>query len=228
MAATLRPGFDPAVARRRLDDLDIPLTSRADELSGGQQAQVGLALALGGASAGPPPRRAAGEPRSAGASRVPARPRRRGPGRWLDGAAVVARHHRHRAGVRPAARPRRRAVLLDLSIAGAIAEHSRGRRGRAGRDDAGDRAARSSASSRGRPASGSASSAATAPAAGRRRSRRSCSATWPRPRAPRPAAVPGGAGGMSLTWVRLTLRLSRFELFAFGGFVGAVHRRDGR
>jgi ABC-2 type transport system ATP-binding protein len=47
LAATLRPGFDPAVARRRLDDLDIPLTSRADELSGGQQAQVGLALALG-------------------------------------------------------------------------------------------------------------------------------------------------------------------------------------
>ncbi|TMC64583.1 MAG: ATP-binding cassette domain-containing protein, partial [Chloroflexi bacterium] len=33
--------------RRRLDQLAIPLTSRADELSGGQQAQVGLALALG-------------------------------------------------------------------------------------------------------------------------------------------------------------------------------------
>ena len=47
MAKSLRPGFDPAIARRRLDDLDIPLTSRADELSGGQQAQVGLALALG-------------------------------------------------------------------------------------------------------------------------------------------------------------------------------------
>jgi ABC-2 type transport system ATP-binding protein len=47
MAKTLRPGFDPSIARRRLDDLDIPLTSRADELSGGQQAQVGLALALG-------------------------------------------------------------------------------------------------------------------------------------------------------------------------------------
>jgi len=47
MARTLRPGFDPAIARRRLDDLDIPLTARADELSGGQQAQVGLALALG-------------------------------------------------------------------------------------------------------------------------------------------------------------------------------------
>jgi len=47
MARTLRPGFDPAIARRRLDDLEIPLTSRADQLSGGQQAQVGLALALG-------------------------------------------------------------------------------------------------------------------------------------------------------------------------------------
>jgi ABC-2 type transport system ATP-binding protein len=46
MAKSLRPRFDPSIARRRLDDLDIPLTSRADELSGGQQAQVGLALAL--------------------------------------------------------------------------------------------------------------------------------------------------------------------------------------
>ena len=35
------------MARRRLDQLAIPLNSRADELSGGQQAQVGLALALG-------------------------------------------------------------------------------------------------------------------------------------------------------------------------------------
>lgn len=47
MARTLRPGFDPAIARRRLDDLDIPLGAKASELSGGQQAQVGLALALG-------------------------------------------------------------------------------------------------------------------------------------------------------------------------------------
>jgi ABC-2 type transport system ATP-binding protein len=47
LAVTLRPGFDGALARRRLDQLAIPLTSRADELSGGQQAQVGLALALG-------------------------------------------------------------------------------------------------------------------------------------------------------------------------------------
>jgi len=47
MARTLRPAFDEGVARRRLDDLDIPLGARADELSGGQQAQVGLALALG-------------------------------------------------------------------------------------------------------------------------------------------------------------------------------------
>ena len=47
MARTLRNGFDSALARRRLDDLDIPLEARAGELSGGQQAQVGLALALG-------------------------------------------------------------------------------------------------------------------------------------------------------------------------------------
>ncbi|MFL5681468.1 MAG: ABC transporter ATP-binding protein [Chloroflexota bacterium] len=47
LAASLRPRFDGDLARRRLDQLAIPLTSRADELSGGQQAQVGLALALG-------------------------------------------------------------------------------------------------------------------------------------------------------------------------------------
>ncbi len=47
LAATLRPGFDGDLARRRLDQLAIPLIARADELSGGQQAQVGLALALG-------------------------------------------------------------------------------------------------------------------------------------------------------------------------------------
>jgi ABC-2 type transport system ATP-binding protein len=47
LARTLRPGFDASVARLRLGQLDIPLDSRADELSGGQQAQVGLALALG-------------------------------------------------------------------------------------------------------------------------------------------------------------------------------------
>ena len=47
LVGTLRPGFDGELARRRLDDLAIPLTSRADQLSGGQQAQVGLALALG-------------------------------------------------------------------------------------------------------------------------------------------------------------------------------------
>jgi len=47
LATTLRDGFDIALARRRLDDLGIAHTSRADTLSGGQQAQVGLALALG-------------------------------------------------------------------------------------------------------------------------------------------------------------------------------------
>ena len=46
-AAAHRPGFDRSLASRYLDDLSIPIDSRADELSGGQQAQVGLALALG-------------------------------------------------------------------------------------------------------------------------------------------------------------------------------------
>ncbi|HTC86612.1 MAG TPA: ABC transporter ATP-binding protein [Candidatus Acidoferrum sp.] len=47
MAHTLRAGFDRPAARVRLRELDIPLTQRADTLSGGQQAQVGLAIALG-------------------------------------------------------------------------------------------------------------------------------------------------------------------------------------
>ena len=46
-ASAHRAGFDRDRARRYLDDLSIPLDSRADQLSGGQQAQVGLALALG-------------------------------------------------------------------------------------------------------------------------------------------------------------------------------------
>ena len=46
-AAVHRPGFDRSLATTYLDDLSIPLDSRADQLSGGQQAQVGLALALG-------------------------------------------------------------------------------------------------------------------------------------------------------------------------------------
>jgi ABC-2 type transport system ATP-binding protein len=47
MAERWRPGFDRRDAELRLDQLDIPLDARAEELSGGQQAQVGLALALG-------------------------------------------------------------------------------------------------------------------------------------------------------------------------------------
>ena len=47
LAARWRPGFDRRTAELRLDELDIPLGVRADELSGGQQAQVGLAIALG-------------------------------------------------------------------------------------------------------------------------------------------------------------------------------------
>src|SRR4026209_2273497 len=46
-AAGHRPGFDRQLARGYLDELSIPLDSRADEQSGGQQAQVGPGLALG-------------------------------------------------------------------------------------------------------------------------------------------------------------------------------------
>jgi ABC-2 type transport system ATP-binding protein len=47
LAVSLRHGFDRAGGTHRLKQLDIPLRARAGELSGGQQAQVGLALALG-------------------------------------------------------------------------------------------------------------------------------------------------------------------------------------
>jgi ABC-2 type transport system ATP-binding protein len=47
MAHSLHPVFDSDTARRRLDQLGIPLDQRADTLSGGQAAQLGLAIALG-------------------------------------------------------------------------------------------------------------------------------------------------------------------------------------
>ena len=47
LARQLRPGFDRDYARTRLAQLDIPATQGARDLSGGQQAQVALALALG-------------------------------------------------------------------------------------------------------------------------------------------------------------------------------------
>ena len=47
LALMLRPSFDRAHARERLDQLGIPGDQRARSLSGGQQAQVALALALG-------------------------------------------------------------------------------------------------------------------------------------------------------------------------------------
>jgi ABC-2 type transport system ATP-binding protein len=46
LAGTLRDGFDEAMAARYVERLSIPLTAKAAELSGGEQAQVGLALAL--------------------------------------------------------------------------------------------------------------------------------------------------------------------------------------
>lgn len=47
MAGALRHGFDGKDARRRLDDLGIPPDAHGGELSGGQRAQVALAIALG-------------------------------------------------------------------------------------------------------------------------------------------------------------------------------------
>jgi ABC-2 type transport system ATP-binding protein len=46
LAGTLRPGFDQQMAGGYVERLSIPLTAKASELSGGEQAQVGLALAL--------------------------------------------------------------------------------------------------------------------------------------------------------------------------------------
>lgn len=47
LARQLRPGFDREYARTRLAQLDIPANRGGRDLSGGQQAQVALALALG-------------------------------------------------------------------------------------------------------------------------------------------------------------------------------------
>jgi ABC-2 type transport system ATP-binding protein len=47
LAQQLRPGFDRDYARDRLAQLDIPANRGARSLSGGQQAQVALAIALG-------------------------------------------------------------------------------------------------------------------------------------------------------------------------------------
>ena len=47
LATTLRDGFDADLSATYIERLSIPLAARASELSGGEQAQVGLALALG-------------------------------------------------------------------------------------------------------------------------------------------------------------------------------------
>ena len=47
LARQLRPGFDRDYARNRMAQLDIPAARGGRDLSGGQQAQVALALALG-------------------------------------------------------------------------------------------------------------------------------------------------------------------------------------
>jgi ABC-2 type transport system ATP-binding protein len=47
MAASLHRSFDKSYARQRIEQLGIPTEQRADTLSGGQAAQLGLAIALG-------------------------------------------------------------------------------------------------------------------------------------------------------------------------------------
>jgi ABC-2 type transport system ATP-binding protein len=47
LASTMRPGFDRARAQDRVTALEIPLAARIGQLSGGEQAQVCLAIALG-------------------------------------------------------------------------------------------------------------------------------------------------------------------------------------
>jgi ABC-2 type transport system ATP-binding protein len=47
MGGWLNPGWNVALAERRLSQLDVPMGQRVGKLSGGQRAQVALALALG-------------------------------------------------------------------------------------------------------------------------------------------------------------------------------------
>jgi ABC-2 type transport system ATP-binding protein len=47
LVAAIRRGFDPPYARHRLAALGIPASARVGELSGGEQSQVSLAIALG-------------------------------------------------------------------------------------------------------------------------------------------------------------------------------------
>lgn len=47
LAAHVRPGFDHVSAGEHLSDIGIPLDARPSSLSGGQQAQIMLAIALG-------------------------------------------------------------------------------------------------------------------------------------------------------------------------------------
>ncbi len=219
LARSLRPRFDAAIARRRLDDLDIPLEARADELSGGQQAQIGLALALGARA----PVLLLDEPL---ASLDPLARRE-----FLhvlvdavraDGATALLSSHVitdieqacDRLLVLGGGRK-----LLDLSIAGAIAEHVvvdvHRRRRRRPREPA---------------------VVGTFPGpTGERLSLVRGSATGGRPatleeivlghlaagRKPRSAA--DERAGMRFDGVRITLRLHRFELIAFGaGLIGLV------
>ena len=129
---------------------------------------------------GPAPRRTARQPGSAGASRVPPRPGGRGPCRWLDGPPVVARHHRHRAGLRPAARAGWRADAPRPVDRGCDRRASRGRR-RGVDGDTAHRGTRRELPGSGRRAPQPGPRRRVEPAVARPRSKRSCSAIWPPP-----------------------------------------------
>jgi ABC-2 type transport system ATP-binding protein len=47
LGAALNPGWDQRWALHRIRELEIPMDQRIGQLSGGQHAQVALAMALG-------------------------------------------------------------------------------------------------------------------------------------------------------------------------------------
>ncbi len=66
----LNPSWDDDVARARIERLGLPLDRKIGKLSGGQQTQVALTLALAKRPGAADPRRARGVARSPGAARV--------------------------------------------------------------------------------------------------------------------------------------------------------------
>ncbi len=74
LGAHLNPGWDPGLARGRIERLDLDPGQKAGTLSGGQRAQLALTLAVAQAAGAADPGRAGGQPGPAGPARVPAGP----------------------------------------------------------------------------------------------------------------------------------------------------------